>query len=526
MVATVVCVTAGLAIVVGLIVGMKVHPVLALVAATVAVLALTPAANRREARRDVWVSSQLRSVPMTRRTPAVIDALRRKAAESDASDPDAATIGRELSTALAATAGKLALPIVFASVIGACLLHCGAAAVVADRLVSAAGPRRVPPAMSATSFFLSIPIYFDSVFYLLLPLARAASERSGPDAGDEAGRRPPPGGYLLMVLSVVVGGTMAHSLVPPTPGPLMVAEQLSVPVGKMILGGSMLGVCTASVGLAYAFWISRRMRIEPPSVDDVSSFDDDSSVEGSPAERPGGTSHAGPPLIVACLPILLPLALLSTHGVWTQIDPSVADAGWVAATGDYTLVLGLAAATSIAVHRRYRGGNRSTADVVSAAVADAGVIVLLTAAGGAFGASLRDAGVGLLLGDVVAGSASTGSVTTTGPVTTTVLPLAFGVTVFMRAAQGSATVAMLTAAAIVAPLVQRGLTFDPIYLALAIGCGSKPLAWMNDSGFWLVGRLSGMTVGETLRTFSAVLTLMGLAGFAIVWTLASVLPGV
>ena len=92
-------------------------------------------------------------------------------------------------------------------------------------------------------------------------------------------------------------------------------------------------------------------------------------------------------------------------------------------------------------------------------------------------------------------------------------------------AQGSATVSMITSIGIIAPLLSEiELSFHPVYLALAIGCGSKPGPWMNDSGFWVISRMSGMTEGETLKTFSVMLTLMGFAGFAVVWVASKVLP--
>ena len=143
---------------------------------------------------------------------------------------------------------------------------------------------------------------------------------------------------------------------------------------------------------------------------------------------------------------------------------------------------------------------------VQKALAGGGVIILITAAGGAFGHALRQTGIAAAIGRFVP-EAQVGLL----------LPLAFLVTMIVRAAQGSATVAMITAVGIVAPLAARdNLPFHPVYVALAIGCGSKPLSWMNDSGFWVVGKMSGMTESETLKTFSAVLTVMGLAGLVVV----------
>ena len=97
-----------------------------------------------------------------------------------------------------------------------------------------------------------------------------------------------------------------------------------------------------------------------------------------------------------------------------------------------------------------------------------------------------------------------------------ILPVAFFLTTAVRIAQGSATVAMITAVSVVAPLAAAGLAFHPVYLALAIGCGSKPIPWMNDSGFWIIGRMSGMTEGETFKTASIMMSLMGVVGFVAV----------
>ena len=106
-----------------------------------------------------------------------------------------------------------------------------------------------------------------------------------------------------------------------------------------------------------------------------------------------------------------------------------------------------------------------------------------------------------------------------------ILIVAFVLTALVRMAQGSATVSMVTTGAIMASLLQEvQLEFHPLYLALAIGCGSKPGPWMNDSGFWVISKMSGMTEGETLKTFSVMLTLMGVAGFLVVWVASRVMP--
>jgi GntP family gluconate:H+ symporter len=147
------------------------------------------------------------------------------------------------------------------------------------------------------------------------------------------------------------------------------------------------------------------------------------------------------------------------------------------------------------------------------ALSSAGIIILITASGGAFGKVLQQTGIGPEIQKLA----------TAGQLA--VLPLAFFVTALVRTAQGSATVAMITAVGILAGFADSAtLGFHPVYLALAIGCGSKPFPWMNDSGFWIISRMSGFTEVETLKTFSVMLTSMGVVGLVVVMMLARLFP--
>jgi GntP family gluconate:H+ symporter len=140
---------------------------------------------------------------------------------------------------------------------------------------------------------------------------------------------------------------------------------------------------------------------------------------------------------------------------------------------------------------------------------------LITAGGGALGEDIRETGIADVMVDEMPAQGSG----------VMVLGVAFFVTVMIRFVQGSATVAMITSVAIVGPMATTmTLPFHPVYLFLAIGCGSKPLPWMNDSGFWVIGRLSGMTPKETLKSFSATLTVMGFAGFIVTLIGATLWP--
>jgi len=147
------------------------------------------------------------------------------------------------------------------------------------------------------------------------------------------------------------------------------------------------------------------------------------------------------------------------------------------------------------------------------ALSSGGLIILITSAGGAFGSVLQQTGIGCRIQELATSYQIA------------VLPLAFFVTAVVRTAQGSATVAMITAVGILSGLAGGGqLGFNPLYLALAIGCGSKLIAWMNDSGFWVICKMSGMTEGETLKTCSAMMTVMGIVGLLVIMVLARLFP--
>jgi GntP family gluconate:H+ symporter len=147
---------------------------------------------------------------------------------------------------------------------------------------------------------------------------------------------------------------------------------------------------------------------------------------------------------------------------------------------------------------------------------EAGTIILVCCAGGAFGATLEQSGIGPYISQLVG----------SGGLDFGLLPLAFLVTAIVRGAQGSSTVAMFTAVAIVRSLVPdtEVLSYHPVYLAVSIGCGSKPFPWMNDSGFWVISKMSGMTEQETLKTHTPMVTLMGFTGIAVTMLAAKLVP--
>ena len=399
------------------------------------------------------------------------------------------------------TCGKIGILIALAAIIGKCLLESGAADRIVRSIVGRSKESRAPVAFTASGFFLGIPVFFDTVFYLLFPIAKAMGLRR-------------PSNYLLYILTISAGATMAHSLVPPTPGPLLVANETGVGLGIMMIGGIAVGGVACMAGLFFALLMNRfwpvPLRETPDSpLEEFRQWSD----------RPLSDL---PPWWLSVLPIALPVLLIAGSAALQSLVENTGELNIVAQTvlgmfsrlGDKNVALMIAAAIALGtVVWMKRGSRYSMVDSVQSALSSGGVIILITAAGGAFGGLLQQTGIG----DRIEGLASSYQMS--------VLPLAFGVTVLVRIAQGSATVAMITAVGIFSGMSSpEQLGFHPVYLALAIGCGSKPYPWMNDSGFWVVCKMSSMSEGEVLRSYSLMLAVMGFVGLGVVMALAKWFP--
>ncbi|HBE68435.1 MAG TPA: hypothetical protein DDW52_09845 [Planctomycetaceae bacterium] len=401
-------------------------------------------------------------------------------------------LGSEMTYGFAKTFSRLGIPVTMAAIVGICLLESGAAARLILLVTGLFGPRGTTPAMTVSSFVLGVPVYFDNVFYLLLPLAKAIGRRQSEL-------------FLSAVMAIIVGATMAHSLVPPTPGPLLVADLMGVSVLQMMLGGLCVGGAAALVGYLYGRICQSWVSFTPEQLAASLEQDDTNAAEPDGSEKKV-------PVLLAILPIGLPILLLASAELTTylyQDVPKAEQPSWLAIMSvakNPSLVFILTALVAILILRAFVTREKAIS-CVSKAITDAGMIVLLTCAGGAFGYSLQQLDLAGAIGSSFEGIA--------GP--WALLCTAFFLTTIIRAAQGSATVAMITSASIISPVLSgdMSLPYHKLYLALAIGCGSKPLPWMNDSGFWQVATMTGMTPVQTLKSFSMALTLMGLTGFGV-----------
>ncbi|MCA9191207.1 MAG: gluconate permease [Planctomycetales bacterium] len=404
-----------------------------------------------------------------------------------------------VAEAFGASAGGIGIVIALAAVIGKCLMDSGAADRIVRSFVKLLGEERAPLALMSSGYVLSVPVFFDTVFYLLVPLARSLWQNKRKN-------------YVLYTTAIVAGGAVTHSMVPPTPGPLAMANNLGIDLGVMIVAGASIGGCMSAVGLAVCWLLNRWYDIP---MRPYSGAEEIKQLEESSL----------PPLSVALLPVVLPVILIASNTIARAIAGKEPGPNWESVLG-VTGILGnpnfallVSTAISLWMLAKYRGENLwQLSQGVETALMSGGVVILITAAGGAFGKMLASAGIESTIKQSLGEAA-----TVTG---LSVLLVSFGVAALMKFAQGSGTVSMVTTSGMFAAMgfTSESLGFHMVYLACAIGSGSLVGDWMNNSGFWVFSKMSVLTTEETLRTWSVLTACLGFVGLLVTMVASQVLP--
>ncbi|MCZ6795148.1 MAG: SLC13 family permease [Planctomycetota bacterium] len=400
-------------------------------------------------------------------------------------------------------AGKIGIVIALAAIIGVALMESGAADKITRRLLAFLGEKRANYALLGSGYFLSVPVFFDTVFFLLVPLARALRMRTGRH-------------YLAYILAICAGGAVTHSIVPPTPGPLAMASILDIKLAVAIFGGFLLGLPVAVLGGIFlpkllVRWVDPPVRDAPGS----SQAELEAIVNKAESELPG--------FWASVMPVLLPIVLITVHSIVKAMrnvsdSPESYDAVYAVTSflGDKLFALSLGTGVALWVllrHKRY--SLQQLTDSLEPGLMAAGIIILITCAGGSFGAMLGSTG----LADEIKGWLGEGK----GGLL--LILMAWGIAAVMKIAQGSGTVSMIVSAGIMWEIIEdMELSYHRIYIFAAIAFGSKFISWMNDSGFWVVCKMSGFTEKETLKTWTVLLGFMGVVGLAEVLVLAWCLP--
>lgn len=407
----------------------------------------------------------------------------------------AADLLEYITTGFGNTLAGIGIVIALGVMIGKVMEESGAADALAKMFVRLAGRGREDVALAGTGAVVSIPVFCDSGFVILHPLARSLARRYG---------KP------LVVMSLALGGglSITHHMVPPTPGPLAAAGLLGADLGAMILAGALFCVPLFPVVVAYARIMGPRLesQVDPSLVPGKSGAEpavgarDEGRVTvpgGDGAMRYISEEPPDPQIgaFRAMIPLLLPLLLIIGDTVTTAAAPESAIDNVFGVIGQpaVALMIGLAIAVYLLPPR---GTHRSTViSWLTAAAASAGMIVFITGAGGAFGEVLRESGVGDALAGMVAA----------WPVPLFLLP--FLISTFVRIAQGSGTVAIITAATLTAPIAEAG-GLNPVLAVLAACAGSFVFSYVNDSYFWVVTRFTGLSGGAAMKMWTGMTTLL------------------
>lgn len=389
------------------------------------------------------------------------------------------------------TVGTVALLVGFGAVLGRLIETTGGAQVLADKMLDTFGEKRAPLALAVASLFYAFPIFLDAGFIVMLPVIYTVARRLG-------------GSFMLYVLPSIASFMMMHALLPPHPGPTAAATVMGADVGLVIIVGLLIGLPTWYFGgYLVARAISKRFPDTPVP-----------ALLGEPREVPVEERPAfGAILLVLLLPLVL---IFFNTGLSTmEASGSVSDQNMffqlsrlIGATPVAMALSALVAMLLLFVLPRRRAGKPVGGlleELVDDALAPVCSIILITGAGGAFGAILTETGIG---GEVAEGLDAMG------------LPLiiaAYLVTMAMRIAQGSATVAATTGASIMAPAIMAGDFGSIAVAAVVIAIGAASIGWshVNDSGFWLIGKFCGFDTITTFKTWSLVGTTISLLGFAL-----------
>ncbi|MFC9427494.1 GntP family permease [Streptomyces sp. NPDC056987] len=397
--------------------------------------------------------------------------------------------------------GHVAIIIGLGTMLGAILEVSGGAEVLSTRLLRLFGEKRAPLAMGVTGVVFGIPVFFDVGIFVLAPLVYAAAKRSGKSV-------------ILYAMPLLAGLSMTHAFLPPHPGPVAAAGLFKVDLGWVILMGTVVGIPAVLAAWAYAAWIGNRLFVDVPQ-DMVEAAEEAKEAVAAEQRASGVTPRETPVALGTVLAIIgtpLILILLATFSS-IAFDPSTLRSV-IEFFGHPFVALTIALLLAYYLLGIRRGWSRGSLETVStASLKPVGNILLVVGAGGVFGAVLKGSGIADALAD------------TFNDVGLPVIVLAWLISVVLRVAQGSATVAIVTTAGIVVPLVEnQGLSQAHLALIImAISAGSIFASHVNDGGFWIVAKYFGISERDTIKSWTVLETVLSVAGFVVAALLSLVI---
>ena len=386
------------------------------------------------------------------------------------------------------TLSGIGLVIAFGSVIGIFLEKTGSTKVLTDTILKWVGLKRSPLAINLAGFVVSIPVFCDSGFIILSSLNKTLSKKSGLPV-------------LFFAIALASGLYAAHVFVPPTPGPLAAAAILEADLGTVLILGLLVAIPVSLTGYFWARFVSGYIKTTNPGDDKILTIEE---------------ATARPTALQAFLPLLVPLVLIALKSVANYPTKPVGEGILFQFTdfvGNPIVALLFGVFLAFSLGRKHPSKERN--EWIVEALKQAGLIVLITGAGGAFGAILRTVDFAAIL--YLSTTSGVGG-----------LLICFGIAAALKTAQGSSTVSIITTAAIAAPLLS---TFGLVSVAekalgvLAIGAGAMTVSHINDSYFWVVSQFSDLDLKNALKGHSLATLFQGLVGIALIIVLYLIMGG-
>ncbi|MCH6201005.1 GntP family permease [Aquiflexum sp. LQ15W] len=377
--------------------------------------------------------------------------------------------------------GSIGLLILLGVIMGTFLEKTGGALVIAEKILSWIGEKSVTVAMLLSGYILSIPVFGDSTFIMLNPISKSLSLKS----------KVP---YAATTIAVALGATASHSLVPPTPGPIATAGILEADLGMIIFWGLIVSLIT----LIPSYFFIKRVCSKIP-------------LEAKIAEVEVGKTIPKPPTAFnSFLPVIVPLVLIILASIAkypTQPFGENMFTTVILFVGSPVIALLIGAFLSFTLPAKFDRKLLSSSGWIGEAMLIAAPVILITGAGGVFGKMLQNSGIG----DMVSANMSSANWG---------IFLPFLIAFALKTAQGSSTVAMITTASIIAPLlVSLGLDSETmrVFAALSIGAGAIAISHANDSFFWAVTQLSGLTIKQGNQTHSLGTLIMSVTAISVIY---------
>ncbi|MEM6718691.1 MAG: gluconate:H+ symporter [Bacteroidota bacterium] len=382
------------------------------------------------------------------------------------------------------TLGFVALVIGLGAIFGSILEYSGGAEALARFLLKKFGEKRASWALMITGFLIAIPVFFDVAFIILVPIIYSLQRRTKKS-------------LLLYAIPLLAGLAITHSFIPPTPGPIAVADILEADLGWVILFGLIVGIPTAIVcGPIFAKYISKKIHIDAPEIATETSQEENYPAIGLIL------SIIGIPILLIVCNTIINSPLVSNKLIPTYIKE------WIGLIGNPIVALILANLIAwylLGIRRNVT--KKKLLDITSKSMGPTGIIILLTGAGGVFKEILVTTQTGKMLA------------TYFSEIGIPIIIFGFFIAVLVRILQGSATVAMITAAGFTSPLIMAQEVFtdiDKALLVIAIASGASIMSHVNDSGFWLVSKYLGINEKQTFQSWTVMTTILALVSFTIV----------